>query len=74
LRLDVARGGEAYTLLNGKGETLKAGDIFMADAEGVTSSILYGPDARTRITPATRNALFIVYAPSNSKFETELGR
>jgi DNA/RNA-binding domain of Phe-tRNA-synthetase-like protein len=63
LRLDVARGGEGYTLLNGKEERLKAGDIFMADAEGVTSSILYGPDARTRITPATRNALFTVYAP-----------
>jgi len=63
LRLDVARGDEAYTLLNGKHETLKAGDIFMADAEGVTSSILYGPDSRTRITPATRHALFTVYAP-----------
>ena len=63
LRLDVARGGEVYTLLNGKHETLKAGDIFMADAEGVTSSILYGPDSRTRITSATRHALFTVYAP-----------
>jgi len=63
LRLDVARGDESYILLNGKGETLKAGDIFMADAEGVTSSILYGPDQRTRITPTTRNALFTVYAP-----------
>jgi DNA/RNA-binding domain of Phe-tRNA-synthetase-like protein len=49
--------------LNGKPEILKAGDIFMADAEGVTSSILYGPDSRTRLTPATRNALFAVYVP-----------
>jgi DNA/RNA-binding domain of Phe-tRNA-synthetase-like protein len=63
LRLDVAQGDEAYTLLNGKPEILKADDIFMADAEGVTSSILYGPDSRTRITPATHNALFTVYAP-----------
>ena len=63
LRLDVAHGDEVYTLLNGKHETLKAGDIFMADAEGVTSSILYGPDSRTRITSATRHALFTVYAP-----------
>lgn len=62
-RLDVATGDERYTLLNGKEETLKAGDMFIADAEGVTSSILYGPDHRTRITPATRNALFTVYAP-----------
>lgn len=63
LRLEVARGDEAYTLLNGKGETLKADDIFMADAESVTSSIIYGPDQRTRITSATRQALFTVYAP-----------
>lgn len=63
LRLDVARGDETYTLLNGKDETLKAGDMFMADSDGVTSSILYGPDARTRITPATRHTLFTVYAP-----------
>ncbi len=63
LRLDVATGDERYTLLNGKEETLKAGDMFIADAEGVTSSILYGPDYRTRITPDTRHALFTVYAP-----------
>jgi len=63
LRLDVARGDEGYTLLNGKPEILKAGDIFLADAEGVTSSILYGPDSRTRLTTATRNVLFTVYVP-----------
>lgn len=63
LRLDIAAGGERYELLNGRQETLKPGDIFMADAEGVISSILYGPDARTRITPDTRQALFTVYAP-----------
>ncbi len=63
LRLDVAKGGEHYTLLNGKEETLKPGDMFIADAEGVTSSILYGPDYRTRITPETHNVLFTVYAP-----------
>jgi len=63
LRLDVATGDERYTLLNGKEETLKAGDMFIADAEGVTSSILYGPDYRTRITPDTHTALFTVYAP-----------
>ncbi len=63
LQFDVAKGDERYTLLNGKEETLKAGDMFIADAEGITSSILYGPDHRTRITPETRNALFTVYAP-----------
>jgi DNA/RNA-binding domain of Phe-tRNA-synthetase-like protein len=38
--------------------------MFMADREGVISSILYGPDQRTQITPSTRNVLFAVYAPA----------
>ena len=63
LRLDVADGSEQYTLLNGKTETLKPGDMFIADAEGVTSSIIYGPDRRTRITLNTRNVFFTTYAP-----------
>ena len=63
LRLDVAEGHEPYTLLSGKEETLKAGDMFIADAAGVVSSIVYGPDRRTRITAETRNVLFTVYAP-----------
>jgi len=63
LRLDVAKGDERYIMLNGKEDKIKPGDIYMADAEGVTSSILYGPDQRTRLTPQTRKALFTTYAP-----------
>lgn len=63
VRLDAASGDETYTLLNGQEQTLKPGDMFMADAQGVISSVIYGPDARTRITPATTSALFTVYAP-----------
>lgn len=38
--------------------------MMMADGGGVMiSSVLYGPDARTRITAATREVLFAVYAP-----------
>jgi len=35
----------------------------IADAEGVISSVLYGPDQRTRITAGTKQVLFTVYAP-----------
>jgi len=38
--------------------------MFIADGQGVISSIVYGPDRRTRITLATRNAVFTVYAPA----------
>lgn len=63
VRLDVATGSERYVRLNGQEQELKAGDMFIADAEGILSSILYGPDQRTQIRPATTRALFTVYAP-----------
>jgi DNA/RNA-binding domain of Phe-tRNA-synthetase-like protein len=62
IRLKVAEGTEFYTLLNGKEQLLKTGDMLMADAEGVISSVIYGPDRRTRITPETRQVFFGVYA------------
>ena len=68
-RIDVAGGSERYLRLNGQQQTLKAGDMYIADQHpdgpwgGVLSSILYGPDQRTRITGATTAVLFTVYAP-----------
>jgi DNA/RNA-binding domain of Phe-tRNA-synthetase-like protein len=62
--VEVARGNERYTTLGGREQVLKAGDMFMQDAEGVISSVLYGPDRRTRILPRTTAALFAVYAPA----------
>jgi len=59
----VAEGSERYIRLNGQEQTLKAGDMMIADAQGVISSVLYGPDQRTRIRPETRRVLFTVYAP-----------
>ena len=63
VRIDVADGTERYTKLSGAEQALKAGDMYIADAQGVLSSIIYGPDRRTRITPQTTEALFTVYAP-----------
>ena len=63
IRLDVATGTERYVRLNGQEQELKAGDMMIADAQGVISSVIYGPDSRTRITPVTGQALFTVYAP-----------
>jgi DNA/RNA-binding domain of Phe-tRNA-synthetase-like protein len=63
IHLDVAAGDERYVLFNGQTQALKAGDMFMRDARGVISSVLYGPDARTHIRPATRRVVFAVYAP-----------
>ncbi|HMB23811.1 MAG: phenylalanine--tRNA ligase beta subunit-related protein [Chloroflexota bacterium] len=63
LTLDVATGEERYTLLRGEEQVLKPGDMLISDREGVISSIVYGPDQRTQITPATQNVIFTVYAP-----------
>jgi len=63
LRIDVADGSESYTRINGKEQTLKTGDMMIADAKGVISSVLYGPDLRTRITSNTKQVTFTVYAP-----------
>jgi DNA/RNA-binding domain of Phe-tRNA-synthetase-like protein len=63
VQVDVSQGHETYTTLSGETKTLKPGDMFMLDTVGVISSVLYGPDERTRLTPAARDVLFTVYAP-----------
>ena len=37
--------------------------MMISDSQGIISSITYGPDKRTQITPNTQNVLFTVYAP-----------
>ncbi len=63
IRVDVSVGGEKYTQLNGQEKELIAGDMMMLDDEGIISSVIYGPDRRTRIKPSTGDVLFVVYAP-----------
>ena len=64
VRVEVAEGSERYIVLNGQEQQLKAGDMLIADARGVLSSILYGPDHHTQVTPQTTQVLFTVYAPT----------
>jgi len=61
LLLDVSRGGETYRAMGGRPRSLPKGDMFLSDREGVLSSIIYGPDARSYITPGTTRALFSIY-------------
>jgi DNA/RNA-binding domain of Phe-tRNA-synthetase-like protein len=61
--LNVARGDETYITLRGLEQTLKVGDMFIADGGSIISSIIYGPDERTQISPRTKNVIFTVYAP-----------
>jgi hypothetical protein len=38
--------------------------MMMADRQGIVCTILYGQDARTPISPHTRRALYVAYAPA----------
>ncbi|MGD8552037.1 MAG: phenylalanine--tRNA ligase beta subunit-related protein [Anaerolineales bacterium] len=62
LSIDIATGSEVYTRMNGTQQTLKAGDLYIRDIDGILSSVIYGPDQRTRIQPETSNVLFTTYA------------
>ena len=72
LTMAVATGEETYETMNGKTQTTKVGDMVIADSVGIISSILQGPDARTRIVPATRKAVFLIYAPPGIALESVL--
>lgn len=64
LTLDATGPDEQYVLMNGKLQTVKAGDMRINDAAGIISSIIYGPDQRTCILPSTQNVAYVVYAPA----------
>lgn len=64
LRADVTADGDRYVLLNGAEAVLERGDMLMADGAGIVSSVLRGPDQRSRITRETDGVLFAVYAPA----------
>lgn len=63
-RLDVSTGTERYIRMNGQEQQLKVGDMMICDQQGVISSVIYGPDQRTRINAKTKRALFTTYAPA----------
>ena len=61
--IQVADGSEQFVRINGQEQLLKKGDMFIADTQSIISSIIYGPDQRTRINPDTGQVLFTTYAP-----------
>lgn len=61
---DVASGRESYTRLGGREQQAKEDDMMISDDRGVLSTVLYGPDDRTRLREGTSAAVFTVYAPA----------
>jgi len=63
IKIDVANGSERFVRINGQEQQLKEGDMIIADQADILSSVIYGPDRRTQITPETRQVLYTTYAP-----------
>ena len=63
VRIDVTQAGDEFTQMNGVLKSLKPGDMMMSDADGIVCTIIYGQDQRTPISPKTRRALYVAYAP-----------
>jgi len=61
LNLQTADGTETYHGITGKEQQLTAGDLCISDECGILSSILGGPDQRTKITADTKDVLYFVY-------------
>jgi hemoglobin len=64
LHVDVSGERDRYVLMNGAEQAARAGDMMMVDGKSIVSTVLYGPDRRTRITPETTEVLFAAYAPA----------
>lgn len=64
--ISIGLGSEdtSYVLMNGNEQNVKVNDMLMTDKENIISSVIYGPDKRTRITPKTEDAMFVVYGPA----------
>ena len=57
-----SNGTEEYAKINEKVQKLKNNDIFAIDGTGIISSVLFGPDSRTKITDETKNFFFMCYS------------
>jgi DNA/RNA-binding domain of Phe-tRNA-synthetase-like protein len=64
LTLDVVAPGDRYVGLGGREIEGAPGDMCFRDGAGIVSSIVYGPDDRTRLGESTTTAAFTTYAPS----------
>ncbi len=63
LQLKIADGTEFYQSISEKEVVTVKNDLILCDSKGPVSSILRGPDYKSRITSSTTEVLFSIYAP-----------
>ena len=64
VHMDISREGDQMTQMNGASKAIRAGDMIMRDAEGISCSIIYGQDNRSPISADTKHVLYVAYAPA----------
>lgn len=64
ITLSVGDGVETYMQISGSDKKANQNDLLMRDKQGIVSTIINGPDSRTKLTAQTTNALFAVYVPA----------
>lgn len=67
--IDVSKDGDQITQMNGETRPIRAGDMIMRDANGISCSIIYGQDNRSPISAGTTHALYVIYAPAGAPRE-----
>lgn len=68
--IDVSLEDEQMVQMDGTVKVIKAGDMVMRNAEGISCSILYGQCKRSPITADTSHVLYVVYAPQGVPMES----
>ncbi len=68
--MDVSREGDLIKQMNGDSKTIRAGDMVMRDANGISCSIIYGQDHRSPSSPETSHVLYVSYAPGGVPAES----
>lgn len=73
LIIDVAKTPLTYQGLSKKEQTIVSEDLYVSDQSGAITSIIKGPDFRTRITKDTEKALYFIYGVPGITKEQILG-
>jgi DNA/RNA-binding domain of Phe-tRNA-synthetase-like protein len=68
--IDVSYEDDEMVQMDGAVKAIRAGDMIMRNAEGISCSILYGQCKRSPITPKTTHVLYVAYAPPGVPKET----
>lgn len=68
--IDVSLEDEQMIQMDGTVKTIRAGDMVMRNAEGISCSILYGQCKRSPITAQTEHVLYVIYAPPGVPVES----